>query len=340
MIAERLFALLGLLSISAALTGVIRRIALSRNVLDVPNVRSSHTSPTPRGGGLAIVVTLLAAIGIMYATGIAPASLSVALLLGGPAIALIGLVDDVRSVSPVVRLSVHATACAWSAWFLGALPTIDFGFGPWNLGIVGDICGVVFLVWLLNLYNFMDGIDGIAGIEAISVVSIAAVLIERQDGDPLTLSVLLVVAASVAGFLIWNWAPARIFMGDAGSGFLGFALGIIAWATVVAGRLTVWVWFILLGAFIVDATITLLRRWHQGARLAQAHRSHAYQRLSRLYGSHSRVSLGVLCINIFWLGPCAAIAETRPAFGALLTVIAWAPLAVLAWRSGAGIPEN
>lgn len=340
MFVENVVACLAVFSISVVLTGLIRTVALSRGVLDFPNVRSSHTSPTPRGGGIAIVVTALTAIGIMYVKGIASPALSVTLLLGGPAVALVGLIDDVRSVSPLTRLSVHVAACAWCAWALGSVPAINFGLGSWNLGLAGNICGVVFLVWLLNLYNFMDGIDGIAGIEAISVLVIAGVLIERHGGDSSTMYLIPVVVASVAGFLVWNWPPARIFMGDAGSGFVGFCLGAIGWATVVADRLTIWVWLILMGAFIVDATVTLLRRWLRGARLSQAHRSHAYQRLRRLYGSHLKVTLGVLCINLFWLGPCALIADARPSLGSLLTLVAWTPLVVLAWRCGAGTRDD
>jgi Fuc2NAc and GlcNAc transferase len=332
--AENAIALFALFLISTVCTGLIRMIALSRGLIDVPNVRSSHTSPTPRGGGLAIVVTLLAVIGVKYAKGVASPTLSAALLVAGPAVALVGLADDVHSVRPLTRLSVHVIACAWCAWSIGILPPIDFGFGAWNLGVAGTICGVIFLVWLLNLYNFMDGIDGIAGLEAISVLTIAAVLCERHGGDVSTMYFIPEVAGSVAGFLVWNWPPARIFMGDAGSGFLGFCLGAVAWATVVAGQLTIWVWLILLGVFIVDATVTLLRRWLHGARLVQAHRGHAYQQLERLYGSHLKVTVGVLCINLFWLGPCAAIADARPTLGALLMLVAWAPLAAVTWRWG------
>lgn len=337
---EKILALSALFSAAAVLTGVIRAIALSRGVLDVPNARSSHSSPTARGGGLAIVVTTLAAIGILHAMGLVSPTLSLALLVAGPAVALIGLVDDVRSTSPLARLSVHVVACAWCAWCLGPLPPIDVGFGPWNLGVAGNVCGVVCLVWLLNLYNFMDGIDGIAGLEAISVLAIVAVLFGRHGDGSAAMYLITVVAASAAGFLVWNWPPARIFMGDAGSGFLGLCLGAIGWATVAAGRFTIWVWLILLGAFIVDATITLLRRLFRGAQLAQAHRSHAYQRLSRSYGSHMTVTLGVLCINVCWLAPCAAIADTRPSLGALMTLIAWGPMAVLAWCCGAGLGDD
>jgi Fuc2NAc and GlcNAc transferase len=340
MIVEKFAALSALFLMSAAFTGLIRAVALSRGVLDVPNARSSHTAPTPRGGGLAIVVTMLVAIGILQAMGAVAPAISAAILVGGPAVALIGLIDDIRSVSAPARLAVHVAACVWGVWCMGRLPPIDFGFGPWNLGLAGSICGVVFLVWLLNLYNFMDGIDGIASVEAVSVLAVAWVLFERRSGEPSTVYLIPVVAASTAGFLAWNWPPARIFMGDAGSGFLGYCLGIIGWATVAAQRLTVWVWLILLGAFVVDATVTLLRRWRRGARLSQAHRSHAYQRLSRRYASHLKVTVGVLCINLLWLGPLAAIADSRPSMGALLTLIAWTPLVIVAWRSGAGAADD
>jgi Fuc2NAc and GlcNAc transferase len=114
----------------------------------------------------------------------------------------------------------------------------------------------------------------------------------------------------------------------------------MAWSTVVAGKLSVWFWLILVGAFFVDATLTLLRRWQRGEPLATAHRSHAYQHLSRRFGSHLKVTLGVLMVNLLWLAPLAWLAALHPSFGAGLTLLAWVPLAVCAWRSGAGLPGD
>ncbi len=129
-------------------------------------------------------------------------------------------------------------------------------------------------------------------------------------------------------------------MGDTGSGFLGFLLGSIAWVTVLSRELSVWVWLILYGAFFVDATITLLRRWGRGEALATAHRSHAYQRLSRKFGSHQKVTLGYLILNIVWLDPLAWMAAAHASLGALLTLVAWIPLAIYSWRCGAGLPDD
>jgi len=323
------------------LTAVIRKVALARGVLDVPGSRSSHSRPTPRGGGLAIVITVLTAVGIMGAYGAIPRKLASVLFFGGIAVGLVGLADDVRSMSVTLRLSVQFAAFIGCIWLLGPLPPVHFGVAVVDLGFAGLALAVVFLVWFLNLYNFMDGIDGIAGTEAISVAVFAALLLAwpHGSGSPPAL-VMLVVAASVSGFLVWNWPPARIFMGDSGSGFLGFCLGSIAWATIAEGRLSIWVWLILLGAFIVDATVTLVRRWLRGAHVTQAHRSHAYQRLSRKFGSHKKITVGILLLNVLWLDPLAYMAAMHPPLGAVLALTAWLPLILAAYWCGAGVEET
>lgn len=324
------------LLLSTFLTGVIRKLAVTRGLLDVPNARSSHASPTPRGGGLAIAITVLAAVVLFGFSGLIQSGLTVALLVGGSSVAAIGLLDDHRHVAAGARLAVHFLAAGCCALALGFLPPLDFGVATWTPGLAGTLIAVVFVVWFLNLFNFMDGIDGIASVEAISVAAIAAGLLALSGGNPSTVRLLLVLAAAVAGFLIWNWPPARIFMGDVGSGFLGFALAAIAWSTMAAHELSSWVWLILVGTFFADATVTLARRWRRGEQLHLAHRSHAYQRLTRRFGSHQVVTLGVLGINLIWLAPLAWIAVLRPSLGAALTVAAWLPLMVIAWLCGAG----
>jgi Fuc2NAc and GlcNAc transferase len=324
------------LLLSTFLTGFIRKLAVTRGLLDVPNARSSHASPTPRGGGLAIAVTVLSAVVVLRLFGLIPGTLVTALLVGGSSVAAIGLLDDYRHISAAARLAVHFLAAACCAWSFGLLPPFDFGVATWTPGLAGTAIGVVFVVWFLNLFNFMDGIDGIASVEAISVAAIAAGLLALSGGNPSTVRLLMMLAAAVAGFLIWNWPPARIFMGDVGSGFLGFALAAIAWSTMAAHELSPWVWLILVGTFFADATVTLVRRWRRGERLHLAHRSHAYQRLTRRFGSHQVVTLGVLGVNLIWLAPLAWIAVVRPSLGAALTLAAWLPLMVFAWLCGAG----
>jgi Fuc2NAc and GlcNAc transferase len=337
---EILPAALASLLASALLTGVIRRLALTHGVLDVPNQRSSHSTPTPRGGGIAIVITLLAALWMLERVGFISPRLWAALSACGTVVALVGFADDMRHLSAATRLTVHFAAVSVFIWAIGRLPPVDFGVAVIDFGIAGSLLGVLALVWFLNLFNFMDGIDGIAGVEAMTVASVAALYLVLHGVDSPVTVLLWIAAATVGGFLLWNWPPARIFMGDAGSGFLGFILGAVAWTTVVAEQLSVWFWLILVGAFFVDATLTLLRRWRRGEPPATAHRSHAYQRLSRRFGSHLKVSLGVLLVNLVWLAPLAWLAALHPSFGAWLTLLAWAPLAVCAWRSGAGLPGD
>ena len=313
-------------------TLAVLRYAHARDLLDHPNERSSHLAPTPRGGGLAIVGAFLAGLVALYLLGEVNRMLLAALGGGGLAVALVGFVDDHGGLSPRVRLLVHFAAAAWALYWLCGMPPLLVGGGVVLDGPVWTLAGVVGLVWLLNLYNFMDGIDGIAGAEAICV-ALGALLLGGT-------AIWAALAAAVGGFLVLNWPPARIFMGDVGSGFLGFALGVLvvdaaAWELVPLASSA-----ILLGVFLVDATVTLFRRWQRGERLSQAHRSHAYQHAARRFGGHRPVVLAVIAINVAWLLPWAWVAQAWPAWSMVAVVVALAPLVVLAWRLGAGTKEQ
>lgn len=324
---------------AAAYAGTLclRRYALARQILDVPNERSSHVRPTPRGGGVAIVMSFLAGIGMLYAKGDVDSGLLGILAGGGGLIALIGFWDDHASLPARVRIVFHAAAAVWALFILGGWPTLDLGFGSVAWGIAGAVVGVVGLVWLLNLYNFMDGIDGIAGTEAVFVASAGALMLGLEGVSPFPL---LMLAAASLGFLLLNWPPARIFMGDAGSGFIGYALGGFALHAVVTGVTAVWPWLILLGVFCVDATVTLVRRWLRGQKWYAAHRSHAYQWASRRYAGHRPVTLAVLLIDIVWLFPCALLAQSYPQWAIPTVLVAYLPLVLLALHFNAGEAEE
>ncbi|MNN48801.1 putative undecaprenyl-phosphate N-acetylglucosaminyl 1-phosphate transferase [compost metagenome] len=191
---------------------------------------------------------------------------------------------------------------------------------------------------MLNLYNFMDGIDGIASVEAICACLGACLLYWLAGFESLTI-LPLVLAMAVAGFLFWNFPPARIFMGDAGSGFLGIILAILSLQAAWASPKLLWVWLILLGVFIVDATFTLIRRLVRGDKVYEAHRSHAYQFASRQFGKHLPVTLAVAVINLFWLLPIAACVVLLELDGALGLILAYAPLVALALKFKAGALE-
>jgi Fuc2NAc and GlcNAc transferase len=317
-------------------TWLLRRYALRRNVLDIPNARSSHSVPTPRGGGVAIVVAFLA--GTIAACELHRISSSTAWSLfgGGSIVAVVGFIDDHRHIPARWRLLAHFAAAGWALARLGGLPPLIVAGYAHDLGIFGDAMAAIALVWLLNLYNFMDGIDGIAGVEAVTVCIGAIVLALVSPAATLNWSGPALLAAGTLGFLIWNFPPAKIFMGDAGSGFLGLTLGVFA---IDASRVSpeyLWCWLILLGAFIVDATVTLVFRWRHGERLHEAHRSHAYQHAAQRYGSHRPVTLAVGAMNLLWLLPIALLVGTRRLDGLLATVIAYMPLVWLAINFRAG----
>jgi Fuc2NAc and GlcNAc transferase len=184
----------------------------------------------------------------------------------------------------------------------------------------------------------MDGIDGIAGIEAVTVSIAAAALLWQGQQPGLALFVAVIGAASL-GFLAWNWPPAKVFMGDAGSAFLGFMFGSLALITHAVGAMVLWSWLILLGVFLVDASFTLARRLIRGERVYQAHRSHAYQHAVRASGAHGPVTLAVGLINVLWLAPLALLADWRPQWGIIFVGLAWAPLVIAAARLNAGASE-
>jgi Fuc2NAc and GlcNAc transferase len=330
------------------LTGLLRHYALHRGVIDIPNSRSSHAMPTPRGGGLSFVLVFFTALAVMLsleqaALDITPNVLW-ALLLGGGIVALVGFIDDHGHIPARWRFLAHLIAAALALYILNV---------SWSWFWL--LFATVALVWLLNLFNFMDGIDAIAAGEALSVLLGAALIAFFQSAAaPLTFLWLL-LASGVGGFLVWNRPPAKIFMGDAASGFLGLTLGLFALISVQDGTLNLACWLILLGCFIVDATYTLLARMWRGERWYEAHRSHAYQKFSARWQTqrqaqgysaeqsrafaHRNTTLAMLAINTLWLLPLAWAATIWPDFAALWAATAWLPLAVIAVIARAGIAE-
>lgn len=333
---ERALLIFAAFAISAVLTGLVRRFALSKGLLDVPNVRSSHTAPTPRGGGVAIVLASIGAFCVLAEHGLIGRNLFMALVGGGLAVATIGFLDDRWSVSAPRRLVVHVGSAIWALAYLGLTPDIHLAGVAFAYSALWYIACLLGIVWVLNLYNFMDGIDGIAASEAM-FVSWGGALLLLLTGGPATVVVVAVAFGSACcGFLLWNWPPAKIFMGDVGSGYLGYVIAVIALAAAQDSPSAVWIWLILGGVFFVDATVTLIRRGARGERVFEAHRSHAYQWLARRWVSHKKVTLGMLAINILWLLPCAYVAALHPRFCLWIVWIALVPLVVLVLLAGGG----
>lgn len=327
-----------LAGVSLLLTGVLLRYSLAHSLVDVPNARSSHAVPTPRGGGVAIVLSFLAALPLLAVLDFLAWPVMWALLGAGAWVAVVGFLDDHGHIAARWRLLAHFIGAAWALGWMGGLPAlVVFGFDL-ALGWLGYVLAALYLVWLLNLYNFMDGIDGIASVEAISVC-LGGALLYVLLGEPTAAVAPLLLAVAVAGFLFWNFPPARIFMGDAGSGFLGIVLGVLSLQAAWIAPQLLWSWLILLGVFIVDATWTLFRRLLRGDKVYEAHRSHAYQYAARQFGKHLPVTLAVAALNLFWLIPIAVWVGVGGGDGVLGLLLAYLPLIWIVVKYRAGTQE-
>jgi Fuc2NAc and GlcNAc transferase len=324
---------------SALITAGVRAFLVRHGVMDLPNARSSHAAPVPRGGGVGIVVVFLSAVAWLLLRQVIPARLAWALLGGGLAIAVVGLADDRFKLAPWPRLVVHSLAAAWAVWSLDPMHLFQLGDSNFFWAWVSRGVAFIGLIWLTNLFNFMDGIDGLAGTEAVCVSGFGAVLL-FLNGWPNYAQLSWMLAAASLGFLAWNWPPAKIFMGDVGSGFLGFTLGVLALFSSKAGPELIWPWLILLAVFLVDATVTLLRRMFSRARWHEAHRSHAYQHAALAIGSHAKVTLVVMAINLGWLFPLAWAALRYPGAAPALAAVAVIPLLYIAIRFEGGLERH
>ena len=285
-----IFVLTALLSYYAV--SKLRRWGDKKGMMDIPNERSSHTRPVVLGGGLPIVCISLGGwllFGLLFRPF--PLSAILAYACGAALIALVGWFDDLHPLPSAIRFAVHGGASLLLIYAFGYPEVIGMPFfGGVRFGWIGLPLALFWLVGLTNAYNFMDGIDGIAGGQGV-VAGLGWFVLGWQSGQQLTAFIGLLLAAGCFGFLGHNWAPARIFMGDVLSTFLGFtfaATAVIASRDdprlLAAGALLMW-------PFVFDTLFTLVNRIRRGEKLALAHRSHLYQRMVIAGCSHSLVSL-------------------------------------------------
>lgn len=322
--------------VSLVLTWFVQGFAVAKGIIDHPNARSSHTLPTPRGGGIAIFVASALTIALFVLFGVVDSQLGYALLGGGTAVAWIGFLDDRGALSVRTRLVVHVGAATWAMWMLGGLPPLQVGGQIVELGLIGDVLGTVAIVWVLNLFNFMDGIDGIAASEAV-FICLAGGGIALLSGLSASISFsAFALAAASAGFLVWNWPPARIFMGDVGSGYLGFVIAILAIAAGRENASAAFIWLVLGAIFFVDATVTIVRRFTRGESVHQAHRSHGYQYLARRWGSHKAVTRALWVVNAMVVLPIAWAGTLFPSLSSALALFTLTAGCAVAFMLGSG----
>jgi Fuc2NAc and GlcNAc transferase len=319
------------------LVAVARAIAVRVGMIDMPNRRSSHTLPTPRGGGVSIVLTVLATVVLSIRSGQMPLLAGATWMIGGAIVSGAGLIDDFRGLRVAVRIGLQLIAAVLLVATSVALSSLPLLTGPIDLGYGAWIVGIVMAVWSINLFNFMDGIDGLAAAQGLFVTAATALLVLWTGGQPQW--PLLALAGACAAFLLWNAPPAKVFMGDVGSSFIGFCLSALAFLPQPHPGNTVWTWLVLNSLFFVDATITLMSRLVRGERVYEAHRSHIYQQLSRRWRSHGAVTLIYSTINVLWCLPWALETMRAPQRGPLFAGVELVPLIVVATIMGAGKPE-
>lgn len=297
-----------LIVVSFLLSMCLTRILISPSsplrVMDHPNERSLHTTPMPRSGGVAILIAFYVGTALMAL--ILDVAVNSILLLSALFIAVISFLDDCYSLGPTLRFFIHFCASVLLIVNGYKLDSLDLPGWTWHLHefiALGVSC--FFIVWLTNLYNFMDGMDGFAAGMAIIGFSCFA-LLGWQAQHPLFMSTNIIIVSAVAGFLLFNFPPAKIFMGDTGSSTLGFLMAAFSLWASEEKIFPIWVALLVFSPFIVDASVTLLRRLMEGEKIWKAHKSHLYQRLVQAGWGHKRTIfhaylLMLVCSATAWL---------------------------------------
>ncbi len=278
-----------LLIASFLATYFIKNYAIKKSLVASVNERSSHTTPTPHGGGIAISLTWFAGLIYLYFINSIETGLFYALLLGS-IISIVSFFDDIYELSPKLRLAVQASVAIAGIYSLDGFDTLTFGFFNIENPIITNIFAFFMIIWFINLYNFLDGINGYAGSQAVFLALAGFALF---GGDHF-----LVLAVAVLGFLFWNFNKAKIFMGDVGSTLLGYNIAIFTIYYANEEPSNLWIWVILFGVFWFDATLTLVRRKLNDEQLSQAHKKHAYQRLTQSGWSHYKVTNYSIGLNL------------------------------------------
>lgn len=273
-----------------------RNYAIKKNLLDNPNSRSSHKIPTPRGGGIVFPILWLSFILGMYFFHFLKLHELLFFIPGTVLISIIGFLDDRFNISVKWRFLIQFVVAVLSIIILKGFNVINLGFINVNLGLWGSILALLSLVWSINLYNFMDGIDGLAAIEALFVFGGGGLFIWQAGGNQFAI-VIWSLAIIVTGFLFWNWPPAKIFMGDVGSGLLGYLVILFGLIGEIWYHVPIIIWGILYCLFWFDASVTLIRRVLHKETWYKAHRLHAYQRLQLQKWSHTKILFGTIFIN-------------------------------------------
>jgi len=310
---------------------IYRIFAIKKSIIANPNFRNLHQNPTPRGGGIVFSTVFLVALLILWGSSFIDSSLMWAVFFGGLIATYFGFIDDVIEVRAKTKLIIQCALAAWVLVCFGSVPLADFPLTPYFIDLAISWFA---MVWLMNAYNFMDGSDGMAASGAVFFCLAAITLLILLFGDPTLITIFGLLAVSCIGFLLSNWPPARIFMGDSGSLFLGYFFCALISKTVTSGQITLWTWLIMLAYFLGDTTTTSAIRIFITKPWYGVHRSHAYQNLVRINQNHLTVLSGILYFHFIWLFPLVIWSVLTPKYAPLAFVFAYTPVVLWTIRYG------
>lgn len=288
-------------------TGWFIGYARENHITDIPTERSSHTRPTPRGGGVGFVFFgVLGVISYLILNGHIQSAAFIVLVASLVVISILGWLDDKYNLSRGIRFVFQSAAAVLVLVFVANMETISIpGIVDISVGAAGFVLGAFFIVAATNIYNFMDGVDGIASVQAFGVFA-GWMVLSLLWAEPVLFGINFILLMTLLAFVLYNWAPAKIFMGDAGSLYLGFICASMPFLAVyqidfLSIQDTIWYGAILLWPFLFDGTYTIFRRFLKGENIFEAHRSHLYQRLNIAGMSHSKIALLYLFFALFMI---------------------------------------
>ena len=308
-----------------------RKIAINRSILSNPNHRTLHISPTPRGGGIVFASVFVFFAFLLWLNNQTSNDIFLIICIGGTVALLFGFVDDIKNLSAIIKLFLQIALAGWAVYLLDGGPLYSINWIP---NILAIVLTMFFLVWAMNAYNFVDGIDGIATSGAILSSIAIALAIVVSNGYIISAELLFLLFSTMLSFLIFNWPPAKIFMGDSGSVFLGYFFGCMVLYTIMRGEVSIWSWIIVFGYYISDTTITQITRLIMVRKWYFAHRSHAYQNFARITNSHLRTNLFFILYYLIWLLPLLIWSLLEPDNAEFISIIALCPALVFSYKFG------
>ena len=317
----------------ASLIGVLlyQNMATKTGIMANPNFRTLHEAPIPSSGGVVFAFIFVMGVFLLWILDLLSDNLLIILGIGGCAATLLGFLDDKNNIKATKKIAMQIFLSGFALFYLDGGPLLNIDLIP---SLVAIPLSILFLVWVINAYNFMDGIDGMAASGAIfSSGAIVLTMALTNEFSEVTI-LLLLLAVSVLAFMVFNWPPAKIFMGDSGSVFLGYIFGVLILFTTMHNEVSIWTWIIVFGYFIADTTVTQIARLILVKKWYLAHRSHAYQNLARITGSHLKVTGGVVLYNLVWVLPLTLWSALSPEIALYAVVLAVLPGIVFAYRYG------